>query len=162
MYTSTTVEISDINGTIRLLVTHQNDEFVAISIKDWSCAVLILSRFLPLFFSVGTGIQTVAEVSDLQRGLEPTETETNIHKWGFRFSSPSLSANRSCTMFDACERLCPEAVHTVPYGFSYRPCRSRSWKIHKIWSFHVIVAQEGERNLPKAWFMYVESCCFAH
>lgn len=31
----------------------------------------------------------VAEVSDLQRGLEPTETETNIHKWGFRFSSPS-------------------------------------------------------------------------
>lgn len=68
---------------------HQNDEFVAISIKDWSCAVLILSRFLPLFFSVGTGIQTVAEVSDLQRGLEPTETETNIHKWGFRFSSPS-------------------------------------------------------------------------
>ena len=89
MYTSTTVEISDINGTIRLLVTHQNDEFVAISIKDWSCAVLILSRFLPLFFSVGTGIQTVAEVSDLQRGLEPTKTETNIHKWGFRFSSPS-------------------------------------------------------------------------
>ena len=34
MYTSTTVEIRDINDTIRLLVTHQNDEFVAISIKD--------------------------------------------------------------------------------------------------------------------------------
>ena len=160
MYTSTTVEISDINGTIRLLVTHQNDEFVAISIKDWSCAVLILSRFLPLFFSVGTGIQTVAEVSDLQRGLEPTETETNIHKWGFRFSSPSPLGQPLLYDVRWCERLCPEAVHTVPYGFSYRPCRSRSWKIHKIWSFHVIVAQEGERNWPKAWFMYVES--FAH
>ena len=75
---------------IRLLFTHQNDEFVAISIKDWSCAVPMLSRFLPLFFSVGTGIQTVAEVNDLERGLEPTEREINLHKWGFwiQFTKP--------------------------------------------------------------------------
>ena len=89
MYTSTTGEMSDIDGTIGILFTHQNDEFVAISIKDWSCAVLILSRFLPLFFSGETGIRTVAEVNDLERGLEPTETEINIHKWGFRFKSPN-------------------------------------------------------------------------
>ena len=56
---------------------------------DRSCAVPISSRFLPLFFSLETGIQTVAEVSDLERRLEPTETEINIHKWGFGFSSPS-------------------------------------------------------------------------
>ena len=161
MYTSTTVEISDINGTIRLLVTHQNDEFVAISIKDWSLAVLILSRFLPLFFSVGTGIQTVAEVI-CSEAWNPLRRKQIFISEAFASVHQALSANRSCTMFDACERLCPEAVHTVPYGFSYRPCRSRSWKIHKIWSFHVIVAQEGERNLQKAWFMYVESCCFAH
>ena len=33
MYTSTTGEMSDIDGTIGLLFTHQNDEFVAILIE---------------------------------------------------------------------------------------------------------------------------------
>ena len=89
MYTSITGEMSDIDSRIGLLSTHQNDEFVAISIKDWRCAVPILCRFLPLFFSVETGIRTVAEVTDLERGLEPTETDINIHKWGFGFSSPN-------------------------------------------------------------------------
>jgi len=129
---------------------------------DWSCAVPILSRFLPLFFSVETGIQTVAEVNDLQRGLEPTKTEINIHKWGFGFSSPNpigqpprcdvrcvwttLSRSRSyCTVW--------LFISALPFTFSKSP---------KIWSFHVKVAQEREGNSQKAWLMHVQSCCFAH
>ena len=37
--------------------------------------------------SVGTGIWSIAEVNDLERRLEPTETEISIHKWGFGFNS---------------------------------------------------------------------------
>ena len=43
MYTSMTGEMNDIDGTIGFLFTHKNDEFVAISIKERSCALLILS-----------------------------------------------------------------------------------------------------------------------
>ena len=56
--------------------------------------------------AVWTGIQTVAEVSNWERGLESTQTEVNIQELsGVR--TGTLSANRS-GMFDMREQLVTE------------------------------------------------------
>lgn len=56
--------------------------------------------------AVWTGIQTVAEVSNWERGLESTQTEVNIQELsGVR--TATLSANRS-GMFDMREQLVTE------------------------------------------------------
>ena len=61
---------------------HTKDRgFDAISLTERSCAALIL--MLDRHISdrlMRTGIGTVAEVNELERDLEPTETEVNIQK----------------------------------------------------------------------------------
>ena len=50
-------------------------------------------------------------------------------------------------------------VHTEMLEFIALPFRFSS-KLN-IWSFHVVVVQEQQRNVQKS-VMHVQSCCFAH
>ena len=53
--------------------------------------------------------------------MKRTETEENIWEWGLELVHQILSANRTGTMFDVCERLVllrAVSVHTAP-GSSY-------------------------------------------
>lgn len=93
------------------LFTHKNGDFVVISVtklywsQKWSITNWIGSMLH--FGAVWTSSLSIVEVNKYEKRLEPFETEANKQEWGLGFSSQTLLANLSSTMFNVFKQLVP-------------------------------------------------------
>ena len=66
---------------MRLLFTHNNGDFGAISVTKRSCGAPTSEVERHISDRVRTVIRTVVKVNNYERGLEPTEKEEKFQEW---------------------------------------------------------------------------------